>query len=200
MGCTIRHCRYFYNSLLLSENIEKEEFEPGTVTIVQKEIDTKNLIDGSYKAIITLNYENEKIIIEKDIFIGMPEIEIIGIQTNFIKQGENGKIIIELKNKYQGNITNVHAKLHIKKQIIETEPITIETLKNDILNLNFDTNNFEYGIYKANLEIFYSGYSTKNTIELYILPRNIDYLFAGIIVFIIISITIFLIHFRGKLP
>lgn len=128
-----------------------------------------DVVPGKYNAIATVDYDGNKLTLEKQFEIGEEFIRVLGVSVNDFQLGEVAKIKILVQNKQSNKIDTSRANLDIYDseltRIIDlkSEDYEIPGLSNKELIIYWDTENIEGGQYTSELKVNYDEkVSTKN--------------------------------------
>ena len=114
---------------------------------------------GEYLAKVVVDYDGEKINLEKEFNVGYEDFEVLGISVNNFKLGDVAKLEILIQNKLSDSVEDVFADLKIYdgelEQIADLESANydIPALSNKEMIVYWDTEYLEEGIYGSELKI-----------------------------------------------
>jgi hypothetical protein len=118
---------------------------------------------GEYRALATVNYEDEFIKVEKDFTVGDHLIIIEDISSpRFNLQGIN-KIIFDVYNNWNTPSNDVYAEVVVSdqkgnvKHRLDTSPITLEAFGSGSLEAFWDTSGVSPGIYSLSITVYHEG-------------------------------------------
>ncbi len=115
---------------------------------------------GIYKAVVEINYDGNKLSLEKEFDLGKAELELLSIGTNDFKLGEIAKIKVLVSNQKSDIIKDSLANLKVfdennKIADIKSENYEIPASSNKEMLLYWDTENLKKGEYTGDLRIDY---------------------------------------------
>jgi hypothetical protein len=130
----------------------------------------KDVVNGSYKAIATIVYDNEKpLVIEKNFVYGDEFISLLGVSTDDFHLGEVARIKVLVQNKQLEKISEAIARFKIydnelsKVAEMNSESYEILPLANKEMVVYWDTANIQEGHYDSEIKIDYDDkFMTKN--------------------------------------
>lgn len=112
---------------------------------------------GGYKAVVTIDFDGEKIVHEKEFVVGPEEIGLLGISVNDFKLGDVAKVRILVQNRLKESLSGVFANMDIDTPEFEnvanlkSETYEIPGESNKELVVYWDTEEVEKGLYHAEL-------------------------------------------------
>jgi len=131
---------------------------------------------GTYHAVVTVNYDEKRFILEKNFDVGNIYVDITGIEVKNFKLGGVAKMDISLMNRWNDEIKGVYGDVSVKDD--KTTYTTFKTASVDIpaqadsqIVSYWDTTGIAPGTYKADIKISYAG---KVSQESYDLNVNLD--------------------------
>lgn len=147
-----------------------------------------NVEYGKYKARAILNYDGEKVLLEKEFEVGEMVIDLQQIFVKDFKLGEIAKFDMIVKNKWNEMIKNVYSEMRVyDKQM--NEMANIKSATYDIpagmqttINYYWDTKNVSEGLYNANIILYYAEKKTQQDLKLDIRKDKLEVIGLGYVI------------------
>jgi len=152
------------------------------------ELSAKWLVDapaGDYSAKVSIFYDGESEIFEKQFTIGIQALSIESILVRDFRLGEIAKLQILVENKYSQELTNVYANLQVynkqEKVMADIKSATenIPSLSKKELIAYWDTVGVDVGEYDGKLMVKYGEKSTDKNLILKIKEDSLDIIGVG---------------------
>ncbi|MBI2045188.1 hypothetical protein HYT23_03955 [Candidatus Pacearchaeota archaeon] len=122
-------------------------------------LDSGEFSPGRYKAIAKIDYDGNKLIIEKEFEVGEEFIKVLGVSTDNFQLGQVARIKILVQNKQENKISGANAEMNVYdselKQVVDlkSEDYEIPELSNKELIVYWDTQEVEQGQYTSELKV-----------------------------------------------
>ncbi len=169
-----------FENKLRTINIEQTEVKAQSSKDILKTMDTTSFKSGSYKAIATVYYFENKTTIEKSFKIGSLDVKLINYTKEFEKDSIN-KFDIEIESGWNNKIPDIYADVMIKKE--GKEIASLKTPNTDLnpwgkktISTYWDTNNIEEGEYDSVITLYYSGKKTVEAGKLSVIAKKKKFL------------------------
>ena len=190
------------------ENQSLQKIELGAIELASKEakilsdeIDTTEYVPGEYSAIATLKYQ-EVNRIRETFRVGQFLVEITDYSYLFEK-GKINEFIVEVENKWNGEIKEVYADVSITdegevKDHFTTPSISMKEWGVANLTGYIDTTEMEAKRHLASITIHYENYTTNKLVAIYVQDPESNHaaiyiaIGAGIVLAILIAIIVYL--------
>jgi len=133
----------------------------GESVMISADWSTANIRAGSYKAIVTVNYDEKTKVFEHNFNVGEMLIEIVNVNASQILKDSIAKIPITVTSKWNDDIEGVYATIDISsagKHVtqLQTPTKTIGSWATDKLEAYWDTESLETGTYSADIIVYYA--------------------------------------------
>lgn len=119
-------------------------------------------IGGNYRAVAIINYDGKTAQAEREFVVGETVIKINEIRANDIKQGNIGKIEVDIESFWSETINDIITEITIKDhssgEIVDTitlDPFSIGAWAKKTLTAYWDTANVPIGTYDLEVKIRY---------------------------------------------
>tara|TARA_Y100000310_G_scaffold263034_1_gene272921 strand:- start:6768 stop:7961 length:1194 start_codon:yes stop_codon:yes gene_type:complete len=175
------------DTIQASIRIEKASLLPISISTDSISLDTRNegklialwepnLPPGIYPSTATIDYDEHSTILEKNIQIGSPIIEISKIIPEPYQMGEIAVFQVYLNNEWNSEVTNtkLRARIYDDQNTLatyETETIALPPNTETPLKIFWDTATAQPGSYNMDLSLFYHS-SEKQATYNFILREN----------------------------
>jgi len=122
-------------------------------------LDSGEFSPGIYKAKIMIDYDGNKLAIEKEFEVGEEFIKVLGVSADDFQLGEVARIKILVQNKQGNKITKANAEMNVYdselRQVVDlkSEDYEIPELSNKELIIYWDTKDTEQGKYTSELKV-----------------------------------------------
>ena len=126
---------------------------------------------GIYHAVITIEYDGKKEMIEKNFEVGNKHVNIKGVTVGDFNLGEVAKFDIVIENMWNQLLKDVYGELIVLDKDgteytrFKTATVNLEQYGTSLLEAYWSTKNVPIGEYDLDLTVFYEGKSTNRLIE-----------------------------------
>lgn len=156
----------FSNKTVGTFQLGSNSIDPADFITISSELDTSEYGSGNYRAILAVDYDGEKKIVEKKLKIGELYVGI----TNYTAEVEKNKInpfYVEVESFWNDPIENVYAEVKLpgKDVSFSTSPITLPAWQKGTLQGYFDTTGIEEDRVEANVSVHYGGKTTEKLVN-----------------------------------
>jgi len=143
---------------------------------------------GKYKAKAVLDYDGNKVLLEKEFEVGEMTIDLQQIFVKDFRLGEVAKFNMIVKNKWNEMIKNVYSEMRVyDKEMNEIDSIKSATYDipagmQTTMNYYWDTQNVSVGLYNANIILHYAEKKTQQDLKLDVSQDKIDVIGLGYVI------------------
>ena len=175
------------NSKVASFNTVKISLESGE----RKEIVHKWKADvpiGTYRAVVTLSYDEGTINLEKQFNVGSPDLELQQIEVNDFSLGEIAKFEMLIENKWSEKISGTYSQTEVynkKGEVMadfKSSNYDIPALSKKIIVSYWDTVGVSEGNYETKVYLKYGEKSFQKNLELKVSENNIEAVGLGYVI------------------
>ncbi len=192
---------------LVTDEVTVESFKSKEVFA---EWDSKENPVGTYTAKATATYGDEVREVERTFLIGdiLVEIENVNLNTS----NNVGKITLDVASKWNEIINDASVQIDIKSgnnvvKTINSETFNLDPWEIKPLELFFEKNNLQIGVYTADINVNYVGKTTTKTVEFYLTqdaviekPATVfsttNFLLAVIIILLVFFVSISFMYLK----
>jgi len=143
---------------------------------------------GKYKARAILDYDGNKVMLEKEFDIGEMTIDLMQIFVKDFRLGEVAKFDMIVRNKWNEMIKNVYSEMRVYDKEMN-EMTSIKSAAYDIpagmqttMNYYWNTQNVSEGLYNANIVLYYADKKTQQDLKLDIGQDRLDVIGLGYVI------------------
>lgn len=143
---------------------------------------------GKYMAKAVLEYDGNKVLLEKEFEVGAMLIDLQQVFVKDFRLGEIAKFNMVVKNKWNEMITNVYAEMRVfDKEMNELDDVKSATYDipagmQTTMNYYWDTQNISTGLYNANIILYYAEKKTQQDLKLDVRENKIDVIGLGYVI------------------
>jgi hypothetical protein len=141
--------------------------------------DTSNVTKGVYRAVIHVEYSGKSTDpVETEFRVGELVMEIVGMPSVSVKQGEVGKIILSVKNYWNEKVPNVYALINIvdsSGKVVgnaKSESFTVERWSEKEVTVYWDTSGVGLGTYGSNAVLYYANKTAERKSEIKVVTKT----------------------------
>jgi methionine-rich copper-binding protein CopC len=159
-----------------SETIAIESKKSGEITIPWE----ANVNPGTYRAVVSVNYDGKTAKIEKNFVVGAMRIEVLDVKVRNFVLGGIAKFEINIENKWNQRIDNVFGEMVISSQkgdqvaSFKSASVDVEPLQRATLYAYWDTEGVEKGTYDAKLILHYAGKTSEKLLKTQVELESIE--------------------------
>lgn len=192
------------NKNIYEINDNVENINPSDAIKKTFEWNTKINPDGIYKVVMEINYDTDKIILEKNFRIGDLVIKIVNITGTNIYKGDTGKIVVIGESQYNSFIDQAYATiefnsgdslLQLKSSSYGFDPFTRNNFE-----IFLDTSNIKIGEYNATAKIIYANKTEQKEFKINVKNKLLSIIFSiqTILIFIIVILILIILFILIK--
>ena len=144
--------------------------------------------DGSYRAVVTIFFDDEIVVIEKEFYVGEENLNLIGISVDDFTLGEVAKIRLLVQNKLSETVLNAYANMKFfdsdLKQLADIRSIeyNISPNSNQEMITYWDTESVEEGLYSSELNLNYNQTLINKNFKVQVNQDSISFSGVGFVV------------------
>jgi hypothetical protein len=155
---------------------EEYKFESLAAGDYRKEVRIFNeeLLPGSYRAVVKINYDGKIINADTAFTVGQPLIEIDAVASSEFRLGAINKVDLAVSNKWSETIKNVFAEIIVQDEnnkvhgIFKTISDDVGPFSGAVLFGYWDTENIFPGNYNLLVKTHYGGRATEKEFKIYV--------------------------------
>lgn len=143
---------------------------------------------GKYTAKTVLDYDGNKILLEKEFEVGEMTIDLMQIFVKDFRLGEVAKFDMIVKNKWNEMIENVYSEMRVydkemnEMTSIKSAAYDIPAGMQTVMNYYWNTQNISEGLYNANIILYYAEKKTQQDLKLDIGKDKLDIIGLGYVI------------------
>lgn len=185
----------FFNETVGSFQLGSNSIEPEDFASISSELDTSEYGSGNYRVLLTVDYDGERIVVEKKLKIGELYVGITNY-TNKVEKNKINQFYIGVESFWNDPIENVYAEVKLSGRDVSfsTSPINLPAWQEGTLQGYFDTNGIEEDEVQANISLHYGGKVTEKIVDVQLSKGKykVNYLVVSLVGVIVLFILFFI--------
>jgi hypothetical protein len=145
---------------------------------------------GIYNAVATVTYDGSVRTAEAVFKVGDILMEITGVSSGGITEGNIGKIGVDVQSFWVEDIEGVYAEIEVNGQKVKTESMLLHAWENATLNAFWDTKGVKAGEYPATVTLHYAGKTASKAAIIRVQPDYSMFIYAGTAIITLIVLII----------
>lgn len=150
--------------------------------------DTSEIEPGPYRAVATVHYGGEPIVLERSFNVGNKKMIVESIEVNDFTLGDIAKFEVSVKNEWGEAINEVYTQMLIynnKDELmadVKSPTYDFESLQNVLMTFFWDTEGVKKGKYDASLLLHYEGLTDEQDLQLEVNEDSINIIGLGYVI------------------